>query len=100
MTPTIVIDGDRGGSPRDLLREYAEFSTVIRYLTLRDVRLRYRHASLGALWVLLQPLLPMLMFAGIFARVLRPTVGDVPYSLFVLSGMVPWSFFSSSVSHG
>ena len=60
--------------------EYAEFGTLIRYLAMRDLRLRYRHASLGALWVILQPLLPMLIFAGIFARVLRPSSGDVPYS--------------------
>ena len=72
----------------------------MRYLILRDLRLRYRHASLGALWVILQPLLPMLMFTGVFARVLRPSTGDVPYSLFVLSGMVPWSFFAASVSYG
>ncbi len=100
MTPTIIIDGNRRATPGELLREYAEFGTLLRYLILRDLRLRYRHASLGALWVILQPLLPMLMFTGVFARVLRPTTGDVPYSLFVLSGMVPWSFFSSSVSYG
>jgi lipopolysaccharide transport system permease protein len=99
MTPTII-EGERRGSPSEVLHEYAEFGTLIRYLTMRDLRLRYRHATLGALWVILQPLLPMLMFAGIFARVLRPSTGDVPYSLFVLSGMVPWSFFAASVSYG
>src|ERR1041385_1649609 len=99
MTPTIL-EGSGRGSPGELLREYAEFGTLIRYLAMRDLRLRYRHAVLGALWVILQPLLPMLIFAGIFARVLRPSTGDIPYSLFVLSGMVPWSFFAASVSHG
>lgn len=99
MTITII-DADRRESPSDLVQEYAEFGTLLRYLAMRDLRLRYRHASLGALWVVLQPLLPMLIFVGIFSRVLRPSTGDVPYSLFVLSGMVPWTFFAASVSYG
>lgn len=97
---TTVIDAERLGSPGDLLQDYAKSGTLIRYLAMRDLRLRYRHASLGAIWVILQPLLPMLVFAAIFSRVLRPSTGDVPYSLFVLTGMVPWSFFSSAVSFG
>ncbi len=97
---TTIIDGDRRGSPAALIQEYTEFGTLLRYLAMRDLRLRYRHASLGALWVILQPLLPMLMFVGVFSRVLKPSTGDVPYSLFVLSGMVPWTFFSASVSYG
>jgi lipopolysaccharide transport system permease protein len=103
MTPTIIeVSPEANGrsSLWETLREYGEFSTLIRYLALRDLRLRYRHASLGLLWVILQPLLPMLLFAGIFARALRPTTVQLPYSLFVLSGMVPWSFFSASVSQG
>ena len=100
LMTTTIIDGDRRGSPAELLQEYTEFGTLIRYLAVRDLRLRYRHASLGALWVILQPLLPMLIFAGIFSRVLRPSTGEIPYSLFVLSGMVPWSFFAASVSYG
>src|SRR5689334_10958653 len=97
---TTIIDADRRGSSSDLVQEYTEFGTLIRYLAMRDLRLRYRHASLGALWVILQPLLPMLIFVGIFSRVLRPSSGDVPYSLLVLSGMVPWTFFAASVSYG
>lgn len=72
----------------------------MRYLAVRDWRLRYRNASLGALWVILQPLLPMLIFTMVFAHVLRPSTGDVPYSLFALTGLAPWSFFASTVSRG
>jgi len=96
---TTVIDASRRRTPlRALLAECAEFSSLAKYLALRDFRLRYRHASLGALWVVLQPLLPMIVFTGVFGRVLRPSTSGVPYSLFALAGLVPWSFFSSSVS--
>lgn len=78
--------------------EYREFVPLLRYLAARDWRLRYRNASLGTLWVILQPLLPMLVFTMVFAKVLRPSTGDVPYSLYALAGLAPWSFFSSTVS--
>lgn len=96
---TTVIDASRQRTPvRLLLAECLEFSSLTKYLALRDFRLRYRHASLGALWVVLQPLLPMLVFTGVFGRVLKPSTSGVPYSLFALAGLVPWSFFSASVS--
>jgi lipopolysaccharide transport system permease protein len=96
---TTIIDASRQRAPvRTLVAECAEFSSLAKYLALRDFRLRYRHASLGALWVILQPLLPMIVFTVVFGRVLRPSTNGVPYSLFALAGLVPWSFFSASVS--
>jgi lipopolysaccharide transport system permease protein len=81
-----------------MVSEYLEYASLVKYLALRDLRLRYRHASLGLVWVILQPLLPMIIFTGVFGRVLRPSTSGVPYSLFALAGLVPWNFFSSSVS--
>jgi lipopolysaccharide transport system permease protein len=46
----------------------------------------------------LMPLLPAAIFATIFARILQPSTGGIPYSLYALSGFVPWTFFSTSVS--
>ncbi len=71
---------------------------LLRHLAWRDFKLRYRQTALGFLWAVIQPLLPMVIFSAIFARVLRPEIPGIPYSLFVLSGIVPWSFFSSSIS--
>jgi lipopolysaccharide transport system permease protein len=85
-------------SPSAVLREYFAFGSLLKYLTLRDFRLRYRHAALGLVWVVLQPLLSMVIFAAVFSRVLRPSTGGVPYSLFALAGLVPWNFFSTSFS--
>ena len=81
-----------------VLREYRDYGLLLKHLALRDIRLRYRHASLGLAWVILQPLVSMIVFATVFARVLRPSTGAIPYSLFALAGLVPWNFFSSSAS--
>jgi lipopolysaccharide transport system permease protein len=80
------------------LAEYGEYSALLRYLTLRDLRLRFQSPLLGIVWVTLMPLLPAAIFATIFARILQPSTGGVPYSLYALAGFVPWTFFSTSVS--
>lgn len=96
---TTIIEGSRQRTSWwARMAEYAEFASLAKYLAQRDFRLRYRHASLGVLWVILQPLLPMIIFTGVFSRVLRPSTNGIPYSLFALAGLVPWSFFSSSVT--
>jgi lipopolysaccharide transport system permease protein len=96
--PLTVIEPARGPSLWSALSEYREYATLLRYLTLRDLRLRFQNLLLGVVWVTLLPLLPTAIFATIFARILQPTTEGVPYSLFALAGFVPWTFFSTSVS--
>jgi lipopolysaccharide transport system permease protein len=93
-----VIENSQQSVSLSSLSEYREFGSLLKYLVIRDIHLRYRHASLGATWVILQPLLPMVIFTVVLGHLLRPSTNGVPYSLFVLAGLVPWSFFSASVS--
>jgi lipopolysaccharide transport system permease protein len=90
---------DRSGiSLLQKIAEYRQYRTLFLFLTLRDITLRYRQTLLGVLWAVLQPILPMLIFTLVFARVLRPETGSVPYSLFALSGLVPWMFFANAIN--
>jgi lipopolysaccharide transport system permease protein len=90
---------DQSGTPLfEKLAEYGEYRTLFVFLTLRDITLRYRQTILCVLWAVLQPILPMIVFTLVFARVLRPETGSVPYSLFALSGLVPWMFFANAVN--
>jgi lipopolysaccharide transport system permease protein len=95
---TVIEPSRRGISLWTSLAEYRDYSALLRYLTLRDLRLRFQSPLLGILWVTLMPLLPAAIFATIFARILQPHTAGVPYSLFALAGFVPWTFFSTSVS--
>jgi lipopolysaccharide transport system permease protein len=79
--------------------EYMRYRAFFVFLTMRDVRLRYTRTWRGILWALVQPLLPMLIFAGIFARVIRPELHQIPYWLFVLTGIAIWSFFANAVNY-
>jgi lipopolysaccharide transport system permease protein len=80
------------------ITEYRHYRTLFIILALRDITLRYRQTVLGILWAVLQPLLPMAVFTAVFARVLRPNTGGVPYWLFVLAGMAPWTFFANAIN--
>jgi lipopolysaccharide transport system permease protein len=95
---TVIEPARRGISLWNAVAEYGEYSALLRYLTLRDLRLRFQSPLLGIVWVTLMPVLPAVIFATIFARILQPSTGGVPYSLYALSGFVPWTFFSTSVS--
>jgi lipopolysaccharide transport system permease protein len=89
---------DQSGVPLfQKIAEYSRYRTLFVFLALRDITLRYRQTALGVLWAVLQPLLPMAIFTAVFARVLRPSTAGVPYWLFVLAGMAPWTFFANAI---
>jgi lipopolysaccharide transport system permease protein len=94
--PLIVIQPSRGWRALDL-RELWRFRELVYILALRDVKVRYKQTALGVAWVLLQPLLAMGIFSIVFgSRGL--TTNGVPYPLFVISGLVPWFYFSNATS--
>jgi homopolymeric O-antigen transport system permease protein len=92
-----VIDGSRSGFTRRI-GEYRRYRTLFLFLALRDVMLRYRQTVLGVVWAIVQPILPMLIFAAVLARVLRPGTGGVPYPLFALAGLTLWTFFANAIT--
>jgi lipopolysaccharide transport system permease protein len=67
-------------------------------MTLLRLRTRYRQSLLGWLWAILPPLVLTITYTLVFAKAIGLTSGDLPYSLFILSALVPWMYFSSSVS--
>jgi ABC-2 type transport system permease protein/lipopolysaccharide transport system permease protein len=73
---------------------------MVRSLAERDFRARYKQAALGVTWALVQPLTLVLLFSLVFRRVATVHTGPVPYALFTLVALIPWTFFSSSVAEG
>jgi ABC-2 type transport system permease protein/lipopolysaccharide transport system permease protein len=69
-------------------------------LAERDLRVRYKQAVLGAAWAVITPLALMLVFSLFLQRVARFDTEGMPYPLFSYLGLLPWAFFSSSVSSG
>jgi lipopolysaccharide transport system permease protein len=94
--PIVVIQPSRGWRALDF-RELWRFRELVYFLALRDVKVRYKQTALGVAWVLLQPLLAMGIFSIVFGQRGLATNG-VPYPLFVVSGLVPWFYFSNATS--
>ncbi|SFO10059.1 ABC-2 type transport system permease protein [Geodermatophilus obscurus] len=70
---------------------------LVGYFALKDLRLRYRQAALGVVWVLAQPIASVTVFTLVFSRLAGVSSQGIPYPLFALVGMVTWTYFSSTV---
>lgn len=82
---------------RHTIKEIFAYKELIKNLVVRDLKVRYKRSMLGVFWALLEPLLLMILFTAVFSILLRIQVGKYP--VFVLSGILPWSFFSTSLSY-
>jgi ABC-type polysaccharide/polyol phosphate export permease len=80
----------------DRVGELWSYRELIRNLVVRDLKVRYRNSLLGVLWSLVHPLLMMMVFTIVFT-VMAPTTNVEKFPVFVLCGILPWNFFSSSV---
>src|SRR5215204_1995944 len=74
------------------------YRELLFFLTWRDVKVRYKQTALGAAWAILQPLFMMLVFTIFFGKLAGVASEGVPYPLFALAGLVPWTFFSNAVT--
>ncbi len=81
------------------LQELWHYRELLYFLTLRDIKVRYKQTLMGLAWVIIQPLITMLIFTLVFNRFVRLEAGPLPYPLFALSGLLLWLFFSSAVSN-
>jgi ABC-type polysaccharide/polyol phosphate export permease len=82
------------------IREVWQRRELVRTLAERDLRVRYKQAVLGVAWSILTPLALMIVFTVFFQRVAKVDTGGAPYALFTYLGLLPWTFFSTSVSQG
>jgi lipopolysaccharide transport system permease protein len=73
---------------------------LLYFLVWRDVKVRYKQTALGVAWSVLQPFLTMVVFTIFFGRLARIPSDGVPYPLFSLAALVPWTYFSTAVSNG
>ena len=80
------------------LREAWSHRELLYFLIWRDLKVRYRHTFLGVAWVILQPALMTIVFTIFLSKLGRFSAGNVPYPLFAYAGLLPWMFFSNSVS--
>jgi lipopolysaccharide transport system permease protein len=87
----------KGWAPLDV-REYLGAHELLYFLVLRNLKLRYKQTLLGAAWAVLQPLLTMAVFTVIFGRLARLGSDGLPYEVFALAALVPWTYFATALA--
>jgi homopolymeric O-antigen transport system permease protein len=96
-----VADADRivGGCSilKQLFRDVYRYRQLIWALALKELKIRYKRSALGFLWALLNPALMMLVLTLVFSTVMRFPITH--YAIFLLSVLLPWTFFAQSMSY-
>lgn len=82
------------------LKELWDFRELTLTLAERDLRVRYKQAALGIVWAIITPVVMMVAFTVLFNRFAKVHTGGAPYALFSYLGLLPWTFFASSLSQG
>ncbi|MBI3500628.1 MAG: ABC transporter permease [Bacteroidetes bacterium] len=80
------------------LKELREFRELFYFFTWRDIKVKYKQTVLGVLWAILQPFMLMVVFTLFFSKGLNVPSDNIPYPVFVYSGLLLWNIFSSGLS--
>ncbi len=78
--------------------KFFRYRWLVYELITRDLKLRYRGSALGFAWTLLNPLLFMGVYVLVFGVYLK--IGIPNYAVFLLSGLLPWVWFSNALLQG
>lgn len=74
------------------------YRELVYFLSWRDILVRYKQTVIGILWAVLRPLLVMLALSFVFGKLAKlGTETPYPYPLLVLSALIPWQFFASTI---
>ncbi len=97
---TIRLEPTRGFGRVLAPHELWRYRDLALQLAVRDITVRYRQTALGAAWAVLQPIGFMVVFSLFFGRLAGVSSDGLPYALFSLAGLVPWTFFSTVLTLG
>lgn len=76
------------------LNELYKFKDLIFMFVKRDFITIYKQTILGPIWFLIQPIMTMLIYMFVFANIANVSTDGLPHSLFYLSGIILWNYFS------
>ncbi|EMS80863.1 ABC transporter permease [Desulfotignum phosphitoxidans] len=75
-----------------------DYRELFYFLAWRDILVRYKQTTIGFAWAVLRPFLTMIVFTVVFGKLAKLPSEGVPYSLLVFAAMLPWQFFSNSLT--
>ncbi len=94
--PELIIEAGR--SEKQYWKDIWRYRDLFYFLAWRDILVRYRQTAIGIAWALIRPFLTMVVFTIVFGNLAKLPSEGVPYPILVFSAMLPWQFFSNSLS--
>jgi lipopolysaccharide transport system permease protein len=73
------------------------YRELLYFLVLREVKVRYKQAAIGAGWAIIQPIFTVLIFTAVFGYFARMPSDGLPYPIFAFTALVPWTYFAEAV---
>jgi lipopolysaccharide transport system permease protein len=93
-----VVEIRPSAGPFDLgLRDLWAYRELLYFLVWREVKVRYKQATLGAAWAIIQPVFAVLIFTAVFGYFARIPSDGVPYPVFAFAAVLPWTYFAEAV---
>jgi len=94
--PELIIEAGR--TEKQYWHDLWRYRELFYFLAWRDILVRYKQTAIGLAWALIRPFLTMVVFTVVFGQLAKLPSEGVPYPILVFSGMLPWQFFSNSLS--
>ena len=90
---------ESGRRDRNYWADLWRYRELFQVLAWRDISVRYKQTAIGALWAIIRPFLTTVVLTIVFGKIAKlPSEGSAPYALLVLSGILPWQFFSTALA--
>ena len=83
-----------------MIRELWNYRELVYFLAWRDVKVRYTQTVFGVLWAVIQPFMTMVVFTLLFGQLAKISTNGIPAPVFYFSALVPWTYFSATISRG
>ena len=80
------------------LKELWQYRELLYFFTWRDLKVRYKQTMIGVAWAIFQPLITMVVFTVFFGTLAKVPSDNIPYPIFVFTGLLFWQFFSTALS--
>jgi lipopolysaccharide transport system permease protein len=81
------------------MRELWDYRELFYFLAWRDIKVRYKQTVLGVLWAIIQPFFTMAIFTVVFGQIANISSEGVPRPVFYFSALLPWIYFSSTLTN-
>ncbi|MDB9547464.1 ABC transporter permease [Dolichospermum circinale] len=94
--PELIIEAGR--TEKQYWQDLWRYRELFYFLAWRDILVRYKQTAIGIAWALIRPFLTMVVFTVVFGQLAKLPSEGAPYPILVFSAMLPWQFFSNSLS--